>query len=99
MKRLKKPLSMLLIVVLMAMVLAPTASAQLRVTRRVSGTQRSTSASMTNGQSARVVAWVQVSDGGPGRIEQTQPTLVSATTIWVPGAPAMIEGHRGWIVT
>jgi P pilus assembly chaperone PapD len=97
MKKLKRPFIMLITIALMATVLAPAALAQPAITRRLNGNQRATTATMTNGQSARVVAWVQVSNWGDGNIAQSQPTLLSATSPWVSGAPAIIEWHRGWI--
>jgi len=87
MKKLKKLLSTLIVVVLMAMVLVPTATAGLAITPRSNGTGgRATTASMTNGQSNNVIAELRVHGGAGGAIShviETPPMRVSATTAWV----------------
>jgi len=99
MKKLKKFLSVIIIVVLMTMVLAPTATASgFVITPRSNGTGgRATTVSMTNGQSNVVVALLRVHGGSGGAVSYIARNSgrVSATTAWVNTTSRVT--HLGWI--
>ena len=103
MKKLKKSFSALIIVVLMAMVLAPTTAANLNlvITPRNNGTQFATTASMRNGQSNTIIARVRTfrANGSVIDDESSQPTRVSATSPWVNnGNSVSFSRHCGRLV-
>ena len=96
MKKLKKPLGMLIAVVLMVAVLVPVASARYVITPRVNGAQRATTVSMVNGQSSRVFAYVMArfpNSGGVLRGENEG--MISTTTPWIDTTGANARSHGG----
>jgi hypothetical protein len=77
-----------------------TTVAEFVYTPRFNGSLCATTASMTNGQSSRVQAYVATVRGNGTIIESSfsSPSLISSTTAWLNSSGATHTAHSGWIV-
>jgi uncharacterized protein (UPF0333 family) len=99
MKKLKKSLSVIFVVIMMAMVLASTiAVSQFVITERTNGTLRATTASWTNGQSHEVIAVVETrrADNTVIAYSDSPWQKISATTDWINSTGAARVIHTGF---
>jgi len=95
MKKLKKLLSTLIVVVLIAMVLAPSASAWLNIVPGTNGTWRRTTATWQNSNWTQVRAETIVRYQGRDFFSRTPFRPFTATTEWLDSRHSNQITHRG----
>jgi len=97
MRKIKKSVSVLIVVFLIVMALASTAAASFVVTPRTNGSFRATTASYTNGESYYVKAIVETRRVNNTLIEEKESSWskISATSGWLDSTGAYTSWHFG----